>query len=112
MPAMPELVAAFLTELAEQGLSVATLRLQKAVLGRPHRSLGHPDPADTEGVRGVMAGLAREHGRPQRQARPLTEAALAAVRVTAPCPGGTRGSIRTGAKRPGRPSGAGGWTLP
>ena len=80
MPAMPEL--------AEEGLSVATLRLQKAVLGRPHRSLGHPDPADTEGVRGVMAGLAREHGRPQRQARPLTEAALAAVRVTAAMPRG------------------------
>ena len=30
-----------------------------------------------------MAGIAREHGRPQRQARPLTEAALAAVRATA-----------------------------
>ena len=63
-------MAAFLTELAEQGLSVATLRLQKAALGRAHRSIGHPDPTDTEGVRGVMAGIAREHGRPQRQARP------------------------------------------
>ena len=75
MPARPELVAAFLTELAEQGLSVATLRLQKAALGRAHRSIGHPDPTDMEGVRGVMAGIAREHGRPQRQAKPLTEAA-------------------------------------
>ena len=91
MPATPELAAAFLTELADQGLSVATLRLQKAALSRAHRSLGHPDPTDTEGVRGVMAGITREHGRPQRQARPLTEAALAAVRATAAMPRGHQG---------------------
>ena len=91
MPARPEMVAAFLTELAEQGLSVATLRLQKAALGRAHRAIGYPDPTDTEGVRRVMAGIAREHGRPQRQAKPLTEAALAAVRVTAAMPRGHRG---------------------
>ena len=86
MPATPELAAAFLLELAEQGLSVATLRLQKAALGRAHRSIDHPDPTDTEGVRRVMAGIAREHGRPQRQAKPLTEAALAAVKATAAIP--------------------------
>ena len=91
MPAPPELVAAFLTELAAQGLSVATLRLQKAALGRAHRSLGRPDPTDMDGVRRVMAGIAREHGRPQRQAKPLTEAALAAVRVTAAMPRGHQG---------------------
>ena len=86
MPATPKLAAAFLLELAEQGLSVATIRLQKAALGRAHRSLGHPDPTDTEGVRQVMASIAREHGRPQRQAKPLTEAALAAVTATAAMP--------------------------
>ena len=86
MPATPELVATFLTELADQGLSVATLRLQKAALGRAHRSIYTPDPTATQGVRRVMAGIAREHGRPQRQANPLTEAALAAVRVTAAIP--------------------------
>ena len=91
VPAKPEMLAAFLTELAEQGLSVATLRLQKAALSRAHRSIGHPDPTDTEGVRRVMAGIAREHGRPQRQAKPLTEAALAAVRVTAAMPRGHQG---------------------
>ena len=83
MPATPELVAAFLTELANQGLSVATLRLQKVALGRAHRSIYTPDPTATQGVRRVMAGIAREHGRPQRQAKLLTEAALAAVRASA-----------------------------
>ena len=38
-----------------------------------------------------MAGIAREHGRPQRQARPLTEAALAAVKVTPAMPRGHQG---------------------
>ena len=66
MPATPKLAAAFLLELAEQGLSVATIRLQKAALGRAHRSVDHPDPTDTEGVRQVMASIALEHGRPQR----------------------------------------------
>ena len=58
MPATPELVAAFLTELADQGLSVATLRLQKVALGRAHRSIYTPDPTATQGVRRVMAGIA------------------------------------------------------
>ena len=86
LPATPDLAAAFLAELAEEGKSVATIRLQKAALGRAQRSIGHPDPTDTEGVRRVMAGIAREHGRPQRQAKPLTEAALAAVTATAAMP--------------------------
>ena len=36
-----------------------------------------------EGVRKVMAGIARVNGHPQRQAKPLTETALAAVKATA-----------------------------
>ena len=83
LPASPELVAAFLAELAEAGKSVATLRLAKSALAAVHRSTGHQDPTDNEGVRKVMAGIARVNGRPQRQAKPLTETALAAVKATA-----------------------------
>ena len=99
MPATPELAAAFLLQLAEQGLSVTTLRLQKAALGRAHRSVDHPDPTDTEGVRGVMASIAREHGRSQRQAKPLTEAALAAVTATAARPRKRQGKDQGSAVR-------------
>ena len=42
LPATSELAAAFLAELAEEGLSVATLRLQKAALAKVHRSTGPP----------------------------------------------------------------------
>ena len=86
LPATPELAAAFLAELAEQGRSVATLRLRKSALAKVHRSAGHPDPTDNEGVRQVLAGIARANGRPQRQAKPLTAEALAAVKATAKAP--------------------------
>ena len=49
LPATPELAAAFLAELAEEGLSVATLRLQKAALAKVHRSAGHQDTTEKRG---------------------------------------------------------------
>ena len=79
-------MAAFLAELAEAGKSVATLRLTKSALAAVDRSTGHQDPTDNEGVKKVMAGIARANGRPQRQAKPLTENALAAVKATAGIP--------------------------
>ena len=79
-------MAAFFTELAEEGKSVATLRLTKSALAKVHRSSGHPDPTDNEGVRQVLAGLARDNAKPQRQAKPLTETALAAVKAMAKTP--------------------------
>ena len=88
-------MAAFLLELADSDLSLATIRLQKTALGAVYRSTGHPDPTDNEGVTRVMAGLAREKGRRQRQAKPLTEAALAAVKATAWRPRGYQaGAVR------------------
>ena len=96
LPATPELVAAFLAELAEEGKSVATLRLTKSALAAVHRSTGHQDPTDNEGVRKVMAGIARANGRPQRQAKPLTETALAAVKATAKLPRKHQGRTRRG----------------
>ena len=62
---------------------MATLRLTKSALAAVHRSTGHQDPTDNEGVRKVMAGIARVNGCPHRQAKPLTEIALAAVKATA-----------------------------
>ena len=58
---------------------MATLRLTKSALAAVHRSTGHQDPTDNEGVRKVMAGIARVNGCPQRQAKPLTEIALLSV---------------------------------
>ena len=84
LPASPALAAAYLSHLAqERRLAVATVRLHKAALAAMHRAHGHPDPTDNEGVRRVLQGISRAHSRPQRQARPLTSEALAAVKATA-----------------------------
>ena len=91
LPATPAMVAAFLAELAEEGKSVSTLRVTKSALAAVHRSTGHADPTDNEGVKKVMAGIARANGRPQRQAKPLTAEALAAVKATAFTPRRYRG---------------------
>ena len=102
MPASPALVAAYLAHLAEERhLSVATVRLHRAALAAVHKAGGHADPTDNEPVRQIMKGIARAHGRPQRQARPLTAEALAAVKATAgtPRPFGGNGKGRESAQR-------------
>ena len=92
-----------------EGPAVATLRLTKSALAAVHRSTGHQDPTDNEGVKRVMAGIARANGRPQRQAKPLTETALAAVKATAKLPRKHQGRARR-ERAPGMPSAAAGWT--
>ena len=110
MPASSTLVAAYLAHLAEdRSLSVATIRLHKAALAAVHKTHGHDDPTDHEGVRRIMKGIARSHGRAQKQAKPLTAEALAAVRPTA----NTRRPLWETAgsrNRPREPPGAAGWT--
>ena len=84
LPASPPLIAAYLAHLAEERrLSVATVRLHKAALAAIHKAHGPADPTDNEGVRRIMQGIARAHGRPQKQAKPLTAEDLAAVKATA-----------------------------
>ena len=102
MPASPPLAAAYLTHLAEERrLSVATVKLHKAALAAIHKAAGHPDPTDNEPVKQIMKGITRAHGKPQKQARPLTAEALAAVKATAgnPRPFGGKGKGRESAQR-------------
>ena len=70
MPASPALVASHLAE--ERRLSVATVRLHRAALAAIHKANGHQGPTDNEGVRSIMKGIARAHGRAAKQAKPLT----------------------------------------
>ena len=85
LPASPQVVAAYLAHQAEErGLSVATIRLHKAALAAVHKTHGHDDPTDHEGVSRIMKGIARTHGRSQRQAKPLTAEALATASTRRP----------------------------
>ena len=86
IPALPETVAAYLAERAANGLSPASLRLDRAAIRYHHTDAGHANPADNEGVRRVLRGLTRRaarEGRTPRQAAALTEEGLAAIRETA-----------------------------
>ena len=112
MPASTTLVAAYLAHLAEdRRLSVATIRLHKAAIAALHKAAGHQDPTDNEGVKRVMHGISRSHGRAQRQAKPLTAEALAVVKATAKsgAPFGTTAAVTN---RPRKLPRGDGWTLP
>ena len=108
LPAKPETVAAYLAERAADGLSPASLRMDRAAIRHHHSEAGHANPADNEGVRRVMRGLTRraaQEGRTPRQAAALTAKALEAIRATAHLrrtgPGGRTEGPRT-ARRRGR----------
>ena len=59
IPALPETVAAYLAERAANGLSPASLRLDRAAIRYDHTEAGLANPADAEGVRRVLRGLTR-----------------------------------------------------
>ena len=90
LPAEPVTVAAYLTRRAANGLSMASLAMDRKAISHYHRRAGFPTPTATEGVRRTFAGLtnqAVEEGRNEpRQARGLTAEALAAIRRTARLP--------------------------
>ena len=86
LPASPPIVAAYLAHLAEERrMSVAHRpKLHKAALAAdPQGRTATPTPPTTRPVKQIMKGIARAQGRPQKQAKPLTAEALAAVKATA-----------------------------
>lgn len=72
-PAEAAAVCTYLVDMADQGLSVASLDSACSAVGHQHRSRGVPDPVDHDAVRQVRRGLRRIIGRgPRRPARPLS----------------------------------------
>ena len=93
-PAAPGAVAAHLAAIAET-CSASTLKVRRAAIGAAHRAAGLGDPAASELVKRALAGLVRESAAPQRQARALGLAELAAIKATARNPRTGRQSGRT-----------------
>ena len=60
IPAAPETVAAYLAERADDGLSPASLRMDRAAIHYHHTEAGHANPTDNEGVRRVPRGRVRQ----------------------------------------------------
>ena len=85
-PTAPEALAGFLVERADQGASLSTLRTARAAVASMHRDAGLADPSDNEGLRQVMAGLARTVSTAQGQAAALTRDVQIAIQATAAFP--------------------------
>lgn len=92
LPAAPAQVAAYLAERIERDQhKPATVRVAAAAIAFVHRASGMPDPCRADEVRRTLRGAGRKIGRAQRQARPLTDAALDQIRATACLPRRGRG---------------------
>ena len=86
LPTASNVLAAYLFSLRRRGLTLSTIRSYKAAVVDKHKSAGLPHPADNEEVARHMKDLETSLGGEQKQAMPLTEAAFAAIRRTAPIP--------------------------
>ncbi len=95
LPAAPEQVAAYLAERIErQQHKPATVRVAASAIAFVHRAAGLADPCSADEVRRTLRGAGRKLGRAQRQARPLTDAALDQIRGRAGEPRRGRGGRR------------------
>jgi len=87
IPAMPETVANYLAMLAEEGKSVATIRLVAAAISAAHRVTSDVDnPCSSPIVKTALKRISCQHGQAQAQAPALDAAALDAIRATAMLP--------------------------
>lgn len=79
LPADPETLALYLTDLAGRGLKVSTIQRRLASIATAHREAVGDSPTDEKLVRSTMAGIRRTHGSAQKQAAPLTVTTLRRV---------------------------------
>ncbi|MEQ1711886.1 MAG: site-specific integrase [Hyphomicrobium sp.] len=76
LPASPETVAAWMTDLAQCGRAPATINSYLAAVAVAHRTAGFPLDRKSPLIADVWKGIGRTASRAQRQARPITAAGL------------------------------------
>lgn len=79
LPALPQTVARYLTDLAERGRSVSTIDQRAAAIAFAHSKAGHDSPTRTEEVRRVLAGIKRTVDRRPAKKQALTADLVAKV---------------------------------
>ena len=82
LPTTPEHLAMYLTERAEKH-AISTIRTAAAAIGAFHVHAGKDNPAQHNGVKMTLKGLARQHRRRPRQVKGLTALNLASISATA-----------------------------
>ena len=83
LPAEPLTVARYLAARANDGASIATLRLATSAISKAHEWAKLESPCRDPGVRASLKGWGRRLSRPQRQSGALTADVLAVIRLTA-----------------------------
>jgi integrase len=84
LPAQPEAISRYLTELARHGAKIGTMSRRRSAIRHAHRMAGYPDPSDHARVDAVWEGIRRTHGEPPEQARALAPPELWAVLEACP----------------------------
>lgn len=79
LPASPEAVIDFITDLADAGAKAATIQVGLAAIGFAHDSAEATNPAKSPKVRATAAGIRRTIGTAQQRKAPVTLADLKAV---------------------------------
>lgn len=90
-PGAPAAVAAYLAELAEEGLSVSTICRALSAISQGHGIAGFESPRRSSVVSNTLKGIKRAHGVAQHGKRPLVLADLARVCEALP---GWRSAVR------------------
>ena len=83
LPAEPLTVARYLAVRANDGASIATLRLATSAISKAHEWAKVESPCRDPGVRASLKGWGRRLAKPQRQSGALTADVLAVIRLTA-----------------------------
>jgi len=76
LPAEVTTVAGYVSQLADRGLKYATIRRHVAAIAKLHQLAGQPSPTSHEALGVVLDGVARVHGKRQRQAPAFSVAEL------------------------------------
>lgn len=84
MPATPETVALYLTDLAGTGFKASTLQRRLSAISQAHQYAGQPTPTKDAAVRAVWAGIRRAHGTAQEGKAPALVDELRAMIATLP----------------------------
>jgi integrase len=80
LPAAPEMVALYITDMArERDLKATTIQRRLASISAWHKRMGFASPTEERLVRETMKGIRRKKGSRQKQASPLTVGVLKRV---------------------------------
>ena len=76
LPVEVTTVAGYISQLADRGLKYTTIRRHVAAIAKLHQLAGQPSPTSHEALGVVLDGVARVHGKRQRQAPAFSVAEL------------------------------------